>query len=97
MAQNLNLARDYNCNALYVYPKICFQVWNTIGYQLTCALYCLLYTIPSLCDIPMLTAGVGVVDSVVEVVHPKCILAVSLSLMNVVVLTTTEKQYRVPH
>jgi len=43
------------------------------------------------CDVPMLTAGVGVVDGVVEVVHPKCILAVLLSLRNVVVLTTTEK------
>jgi len=50
-----------------------------------------LYTMGSLCDVPMLTAGVGVVDSVVEVVHPKCILAVLLSLMNVVVLTTTVK------
>ena len=54
----------------------------------------------SLCA-PVLTTDVGVVavvDSVVEGGHPpKCILAVLLSLMNVVVLTTTVKLYLVPH
>jgi len=51
-----------------------------------------------LCGVPVLTTDVGVVavvDGVVEGV--KCILAVLLSLMNVVVLTTTEKLYLVPH
>ena len=80
---------------LYMYTlKSVFRygTQSAISLHVHCiASYSLLYTIPSLCDIPMLTAGVGVVDSVVEVVHPKCILAALLSLMNVVVLTTTEK------
>jgi len=48
-----------------------------------------------LCGVPVLTTDVGVVrvgDGVMEGVHPpKSILAVLLSLMNVVVLTTTVK------
>ena len=55
------------------------------------ASYSLLYTIGSLFGLALLTTIVEVMDSVVEVVHPKCILSVLLSLMNVVVLTTTEK------
>ena len=54
-----------------------------------------------LCGVPVLTTDVGVVrvgDGVVEGAHPpKSILAVLLSLMNVVVLTTTVKLYLVPH
>ena len=41
----------------------------------------------SLCGVPVLTTDVGVVEDG----HPKCILAVLLSLMNVVVLTITVK------
>jgi len=56
------------------------------------ASYSLLYTIGSLLGLALLTTIVGVMESVVEVVHPpKCILSVLLSLMNVVVLITTEK------
>jgi len=52
----------------------------------------------SLCGVPVLTTDVAVGDGVMEGVHPpKCILAVLLSLMNVVVLTTTVKLYLVPH
>ena len=53
----------------------------------------------SLCAL-VITTDVGVVavvDSVVEGGHSKCILAVLLSLMNVVVLTTTVKLYLVLH
>jgi len=54
-----------------------------------------------LCSVPVLTTDVGVVrvgDGAMEGVHPpKSILAVLLSLMNVVVLTTTVKLYLVPH
>jgi len=56
----------------------------------------------SLCGVPVLITDVGVVrvgDGDMEGVHPpKSILAVLLSLMNVVVLTTTTvKLYLVPH
>jgi len=55
----------------------------------------------SLCGVSVLTTDVGVVavvDGVVEGAHPpKCILAVLLSLMSVVVLTTTVKLYLVLH
>jgi len=47
----------------------------------------------SLCGVPVLTTDVGVEEDG----HPKCILAVLLSLMNVAVLTTTVKLYLVPH
>ena len=71
------------------------------------------YRLGSLCGGLVLTAGVEVGDSVVEGLvltvgarvldvvmeggHSKCVLAVLLSLMNVVVLTTTVKLYLVPH
>ena len=51
----------------------------------------------SLCGVLVLITDVGVGDGVVEGAHPpKSILAVLLSLMNVVVLTTTVKLY-LPH
>ena len=52
----------------------------------------------SLCGTSELTTDVRVGDGVMEDAHPsKCILAVLLSLMNVVVLTTTVKLYLVSH
>ena len=45
----------------------------------------------------VLTVGARVLDVVMEGGHSKCVLAVLLSLMNVVVLTTTVKLYLVPH
>jgi len=53
----------------------------------------------SLCGTSALTTDIRVGDGVMDDAHPsKCILAVLLSLMNVVVLTTTTvKLYLVPH
>jgi len=49
------------------------------------------------CGVPVLITDVGVGDGVVEGVHPKCILAVLFSLMNVIVLTTIVTLHLVPH
>jgi len=71
------------------------QTWGTVHViQLPLNTSCsLLYRLGSLGDDLLPTTGLGVVCGIVEMVYSKCILAVLLSLMNVVVMTTTVKLY----
>ena len=80
------------------------QTWGTM-HVIQLALYIAtntscssaVYRLDSLGGDLLPTAGLGVVYGVVEGAYSKRILAVLLSLMNVVVLTTTVKLYLVPH